>query len=76
MYSALSVEGVTSDYRGLPGVTRGYRGQERLPGVLSRNKGLQRVKGDTGVYRDYKGLQGVSRGYPESQGVTGGDKGL
>ena len=45
---------MTSEYRGLLGVTPGYKGLKR---VTRGYKGLQRVT------RGYTGLQGVTRGY-------------
>ena len=55
------------DYRGLQGVTGGYKGLQR---VTRRYRELQRVTGG------YKGLKGVTPIYRRLQGVTGGYRGL
>ena len=54
------LRGVTGCYKGLPEVTRG-------------NRGLQRV---TWFTEGYKGLQGVKTGYKGLQEVTRGNRGL
>ena len=48
---------MTWEYRGLQGVTRGY-------------KGLQGSQGGQGVTRGYKGLQGITVGDKVLRGVT------
>ena len=44
---------MTWEYRGLQGVTRGYRGYKRLQAVTGGDKGLQ------GVTMGYMGLQRI-----------------
>ena len=48
---------MTWEYKGLQGLTRGYRGYKLLQGVTGGYKGLQ------GVKRGYNGLHRVTTGY-------------
>ena len=45
----MSLQGVTVDYMGLHGLTRGYKGYKELHGVTRRFKGLG------GVAKGYRG---------------------
>ena len=56
---------MTGGYKGLQGVTMGYR-VTRLHGVTRGDRGLQGVTGG------YKGLQRVREDYRGLQGVKGG----
>ena len=67
-------------YKGLHGVTRGYRGDRGLLEVRGDYKRLQWVtggyKGVQGVTRSYRGLHVFTGGYEVLQGVLRGYKRL
>ena len=67
-------------FKGLHGVTKGYRGDRGLLEVTGDYKGLQEVtmgyNGFQGVTGGYKGVQGVRRSYRRLHVFTGGYEGL